>query len=691
MLTKKILTAILVFAFNLSTVFSQYEDYTQFSLPEDAKVRFGKGGRGEVKYSPGGDIIAVGSRIGIWLYDATSGEELSLLTDHTSKFDTFVFRQGGITLTSASYNGIVYMWDPITGVSHQIPMEHKHDVHGCSFSPDGSIIAGIIESKEDGGYGEKHLGIQLWDTITGERRATLLGHTKDVEDIVFSPDGRILASSSKDNTIRLWDVFTGTLHQILIEHIDSGNDIVFSPDGRILASSSKDNTIRLWDVFTGTLHQILIEHIDSGNDIVFSPDGRILASSSKDNTIRLWNVETGLNTRTITEYTDNIRDIVFSPDGMTLACGIDGGMVGLWDIGTGVNQGTIIGQTDTVNRLVFSPDGKTIASGGSDGTIHLWDINTKEFHLIATGHTAAMVEGFLFHPDGTIFTCEGGHNTLEIQIWGTDTGSYRQTLIDHPYYTTCHAFRPDGQLIATGGWKDNIIRLWDVETGKYKGALTGHTKGVQELMFSPDGKFLASGSEDNTIRLWDVETGTSVHTLSGYKYTPDELAFSPDSRRLAGGSGIGGTLFLWDVATGKRLRKFISDRNLYSITCIAFAPDGKTLTIGSLDEIVLWEVTEGSPYKIIKDCQLDQTSKFAFSPDGNILATSGLKESSLWDITTGQRLKKITGHAYYVAGLAFSPDGTEFVSSGWGDGTVILWDIPKIRERWEEIQKWISD
>jgi hypothetical protein len=76
---------------------------------------------------------------------------------------------------------------------------------------------------------------------------TLSGHTDDVESVAFSPDGRLLASGSYDDTIKLWDVATGSLVRIY-SHTADVNSVAFSPDGRLLASGSDDKTIRLWDI-----------------------------------------------------------------------------------------------------------------------------------------------------------------------------------------------------------------------------------------------------------------------------------------------------------------------------------------------------------------------------------------------------------------------------------------------------------
>jgi len=306
------------------------------------------------------------------------------------------------------------------------------------------------------------LGISLLRAEEPKARATL---QHGVASVVFSPDGRTLASGSFDRSIKLWDVATGKARATLQGHSDDVLSIAFSPDGKTLASASFDKTVKLWDMVTGKEQATLQGHLDRVWSVAFS-DGKTLASASEDKTIKLWDVPTGKERATLQGHTDPVYSVAFNPDGKALASASYDQTVKLWDVATGKERATLQGHTGVVLVVVFSPDGKTLASGSMDYTVKMWDVATGKEQTTLQGHTNI--------------------------VWAV-------------------AYSPDGKTLATGSG-DQSVKMWEVVTGKERATLQGHAEPISSVAFSPDGKTLASASYDQTAKLWDIPAAKKTET-----------------------------------------------------------------------------------------------------------------------------------------------------------------------------------
>ena len=638
-----ILLSLGTFAFSPNTY---AQDYIRWGLPEGAKARLGKGDlTGTIAYSSDGDLLAVASSIGIWIYDAHTGATLDLLTA-PAPVSQVVFSPDGNTIASGSWDDdMVRLWDVGTG-QLMAPLTGQTDsTSNVAFSPDGTMLTS----------GGADLVVRLWDTATGQLKTTFIGPSGHINSVTFSPDGGILAGGT-DDKVWLWDVTTGQSVAIL-EHKDGVRKVAFSPDGTTLASMNwgNDSTVRLWDTVTWQPKIILKGHNSPVSSIAFSPDGSTLATGGgwRDGMVRLWEVDTGQLIVTLGGHADFINSVAFSPDGTTLASASWDNTVWLRDTATWRPRIILKEYTSAVTSIAFRSDDRTLATGGGwqDGMVRLWDIETGRRKAVFGGH-ANSISTIVFRPDSSTIATVGHDDTDEgrIRLWNTDTGQLETTIAGHTSSILSAAFSPDGTTLATaGGWPGNssssgeqdvAIRLWDADTGRLKATLMGATHGVRAVAFSPDGKILAAGIRDRNIQLWDVAERQLIATLRADRNPVNSVAFSPDGKTLASGSGHGnwsteGLVQLWNVPTRELIATLTGDGN--PVNSIAFSPDGRTLASGHGD----WE-------------------------------TEGLVQ--LWNVPTRELTATFTGHTDAVSSVAFSSDGTT-LASGSEDGTVLLWDL----------------
>jgi WD40 repeat protein len=528
-----------------------------------------------VAFSPDGARLAsAGDDRTARVWDVRTGQLRFALTGHPGVVYSVLFSTDGKLLITGGQGPGVRLWDARTGrAAGSVP---GADVSSMALSPRGGRLAIACR---DG-------PLRFYD-LAG--RTFLPGrgpwHKGKIDELAFSPDGAALASAGRqDYTGRLWSVSTGAELAVLRGHLIGVHGIAFAPDGRLVATASRDTTVRLWDR-QGNQKALLRGHTDCVWSVAFAPDGARLASASRDGTVRLWDhprrlvPRWGAVSRALNRSAN--YSAAFAPDGRALATTCSDGAFRLLDVKTGRPLAVVGVPADAADHVAFAPDGRHVATANSRGEVRIWGVESRQpvrrFATHANG-----VEALAFSPDGRVLATGGPD--LTAGLWDWQSGRPLARLVGHQGTVRGVAFRPDGRTLATVG-SDATVRLWDVPGGRPRATLRGHVAGVWGVAFSPDGRVLVTTGEDRTIKRWAADTGAVLDT-HGDLLTPFRcVAFSPDGRTLVSG-GADGTVGFWQGSTGQELLTLPAPGSS-ELTWAAFSPDGQTLAIAR-SELYLW-------------------------------------------------------------------------------------------------------
>ncbi len=389
-----------------------------------------------------------------------------------------------------------------------------------------------------------------------EQQRTLELNDGTVRSVVFSPDGTMVAGCA-DRFVQLFDVKTGNRLHRFEGHTKPVSNVAFTPDGKLLASSSADATVRLWDVKTGRSRKPLASLLRYGFAcIAISPDCKTLIScetprrTNRGNLDRhyvyLWNLSTG----TWEHYHDRgdkfvydekpARHVTFSPNGKHLAMAEGAGSVRLYDVNFGLGKRFRWKHDDLheVTWVAFAPDGRKLLSCGRDNTIRLWDVKSGEPLSKITGSN----EGLDLEQAIRITDADRQRGEAEMQKFDSD----KDGLIDPMERQAmswrsaefARADRDNDRNIS----RDEAIRRW----ARARRDALGATKCFQAAVFSPDGSRIISVTRDERIQIWDVESRKMLGTSTATDKSVSALALSQDGATLAtcGGDKV---IKLWRI------------------------------------------------------------------------------------------------------------------------------------------------
>jgi WD40 repeat protein len=580
-------------------------------------------------FSPDSRILASGGRDNrIILWDLTTfkliapplvGHEDNSHPDYEAAIYCLTFSKVTPSLlASCGSDNVVILWDlsdPTRPVARRRLGDgrngHVNPVSTAAFHPSRKILVtgawdstAIVWDYESGQILRRLVPWKLPDTPFGPRESI-------VDNVAFSPDGRLLATSGSKEGIALWSVDETGISAMPVREIP-GKLLQFSADGQ-QALTSDGKKIVLWDVATWTKLGAPISddraHIEiaalgwhSQQEVVYSGVVRdFLYKGEVDTSIRVWQLsrDTALGRRLTDPASERgkgaglsgaVKAVRYSGDGSRLlsaSAGSESSGVAVWSVPayTPLYQAPKLSKEhgeEYVNVGVLRSDGTAAAASVGQSSTFLWDISERSRAYprlwnkpassvkFSAGVTVALKFVDDFGEKSTIRVFDGQTRAL-FQRFDTDRA-------------TAMALSGKGQLLAVGGWRGDV-RVLSVETGRTLNEFRPHTSAVRDLAFSPDAKRLASCSRDSTLAIWDLaRNARDGPALLGHDGEVGVVSYSPDGMLLASG-GNDGTVRLWDSHSGFQIGKF--DTGPGKVTSLAFRPDGLQLASGG-GYMTLW-------------------------------------------------------------------------------------------------------
>jgi len=529
------------------------------------------------------------------------------------------------TLALAFFDGSIHLVDGATG-QEKMRFKAREKVadigipKSIEFSPDGKTIYALA----DEGSVVDEGSVSVFDTTTGKLVGTLKGDRKIiVPGMAFSSD----------------------FHQLAVfGYVDEPD-----PKNPGKMKNPPASRLGLWDLKSGKeRHVITLALVFSG---AFSADGKLFAAGTQKE-ILLFDTATGQERRRM-PLRGNAFSLAFTPDGNTLAAGEMGGIT-LRSVATGELQSPLMEPRGVIFGAQFRAGGKQLLTFGTDGA-YWWDVAGGQSvrHL---QDVQPMLRGHPLSPDEKIFVTRGTGADLVLLDVATNQPLRTLNLKGDKPLVISAVFSPDGAKLFTV--RPGTVNMWDVASAKPLMEL--ESKVVTDLAVSPDGRWLASWSQVRAagifdIYLWDLATGKLARRLTPRNGSAFQAAFSADSTRLVIVGGEPGQpniiinrgkgakfneIQLWDVATGKEVRKFQGNQD--RVVSVAISADGRMIATG----------------------------KWKLRGAGDAADTA----VQLWDVATGTERGRIQGHESLANSMDFSPDG-RWLAATSADAPIYIWDV----------------
>jgi WD40 repeat protein len=632
-----------------------------------------------VALSRWGRLAAAGRANQINIYDVSTGDELARLVDPN-----------------------------LIPIQHENkPMyprgaAHRDFVHSLAFSPDGNLLA-------SGGYRV----VKLWQRPRNVHSLKIAAPNA-VTAVVVSPDRKLIAFGTTDNTISISNLVVEKVMKTLSGHTGQVTGLQFSSDGSKLFSSSLDKSIRVWNVADGKQRGQFTTP-SPVNDLALNKDATQVISAGADNLLRVWKLPavgeaSSKPTLEIKGHTKSVTSVeLISPAGTQIVSGSEDGTVRIWTLSNG-KQVRSMNHGGPVTDVASRPDGQRVASSGANNIAKLWQVSDgKQLaelkgDLNARSSTAGSLEREAVAKQKVTLTgnaFKAGEKNLKDRQDGFKKATEAKTKADKavadagPKVKTAEAALKAAQAELEKKKDDKKLKKKvddatkkvTTEQANLKKATNTQTSAARSLTQADKAVVTAKKTLEEYLKAKDQAAANqkvaaeSLKTVQQAEKAAEKpirsLAFSPDGKRLAT-AGDDNLLHVWNSEDGTALEVY--QGHTQALSGVVYVSENALLSASADKTIIVWNTKpqwkligqlgppEDAPLELGLSPFVNRVLALDFSDDGKLLATGGgypsrSGELMIWDVGKQSLIRQIQdAHSDTVLGVDFSQDGNSLLS-----------------------------
>jgi WD40 repeat protein len=601
----------------------------------------GRGGAYEVKWSPNGELIAVGAQLEISVYDANfnliwsmpaqiyrfdsfywspsstrlivaleaSSECHTVIVDLTSQqieplfpdceFINLMWSNTGTDVMSITSDGVIKTWNVDTGEmlrSNQIPISAVSPVFVATLSPDEQYMALRTDTE-----------VSIWD-IASERfvyRQPYSPAGAFIGRIVWNRESSLLAIALMDG-FDLIDIETGDVVWSMREFSARIDDIDWSSDGRRLVTDDAEGSINLWDVEQRTLISEITSHDPRYyTQFDWHPIQDLLLILTDDSQITLWNTNTVTTLNIYHEYyfyryvkgwSLDSASFILQTDYRQLVLNTDTGMFQSASYGSEDVNLPFAWQQQALGSSTWSSDGRYLAVSRQDFVEIFERGNTVGASSLYLPEKHNAVYNIAWSADAELLASQ---TDIGIVVWDVSTGEVSFEMVAELVYPVISWHPQLHRLIVH--FRGNPEKIIELETGEQIELANPHNIGFSRFMWHSNGRYVA-GITDSDIQdavfIWNTETGEQVEELDNYI----DFAWHPSREWIALAENVFISvsqppdlqLHVMDVNSGQMLYRLEGQTNSFvSPGSLFWSPDGSKLaSVDIRGRVRIWRFDE---------------------------------------------------------------------------------------------------